>query len=371
MSIFISFGKIDKKYIWMFLGYIILEIGIQIIYNKIDYCFYFNYRIIFEVMLYMIQAIFFYIIEFIRNKKNSLHNNTSKINNSFKFIFLIIGLISLTELIYLFLDILKDYIYMLQYIDIDSSYLDLLCLLISSYYFMKDNFYKHHYISAIIILIIGNIKNIVKLISEFSYLINIFYLLLKSTSLSIIYGLYKKLMDQYYFSPYKLSYVIGLINMTILIVISIILMNIPMGENIESFCRTKDEDNIYFINLDSFIIDDNANQIIILSIITIFYSMQKLLIKMIIQDFTLCHTFIPIKISNIFLNKFYYNLYIYNEEEDKINHTYEKYIIYNIVYFIIEFLISLIFLEFIELNFCGLSKNIKKKYKNKSQKRFN
>ena len=158
MSIFISFGKIDKKYIWMFLGYIILESGIQIIYNKIDYCFYFNYRIIFEVMLYMIQAIFFYIIEFIRNKKNSLHNNTSKINNSFKFIFLIIGLISLTELIYLFLDILKDYIYMLQYIDIDSSYLDLLCLLISSYYFMKDNFYKHHYISAIIILIIGNIK---------------------------------------------------------------------------------------------------------------------------------------------------------------------------------------------------------------------
>ena len=71
----ISFGKIEKKFIYLILAYFLFDICIIICsinfenYSDID--FYVNNRIINEIMSYMIQS-FFYIFEFIRNKKNSL-----------------------------------------------------------------------------------------------------------------------------------------------------------------------------------------------------------------------------------------------------------------------------------------------------------
>ena len=78
---------------------------------------------------------------------------------------------------------------------------------------------------------------------------------------------------------------------------------------------------------------------------------------MIIKDFTLCHTFLPLGLSNFIFNT---ELYYYENQNIIIN------IVVNLVFFIIESILALIFLELIELNFCGLSKNLKKKYKNKS-----
>ena len=60
-------------------------------------------------------------------------------------------------------------------------------------------------------------------------------ILLVSNSISILFGLYKILMDQYYFSPYKLSYEIGLINLMILLIIYIILIFILSSENKNCF----------------------------------------------------------------------------------------------------------------------------------------
>ena len=71
---------------------------------------------------------------------------------------------------------------------------------------------------------------------------------------------------------------------------------------------------------------------------------------MIIQDFKLCHTFLPLGLSNFIFNK---DNYDYENKSIITN-------IANLVIFVIEFILALIFLELIELNFCGLSKNLKK-----------
>ena len=161
----ISFGKIEKKYFYEFLIYIILFIGFYIIlslkFNN-DFEFIEKNRIINKISFYFFQT-FFYVFEFIRNRKSSLQNdNISKAKNNFKLNILLIGLTSILELIafflFLFIIVMKD---INQYIEIDYYYyIYLLCLLFSSLIFMKGSLYKHHYVSAIIILIIGIIQNL-------------------------------------------------------------------------------------------------------------------------------------------------------------------------------------------------------------------
>ena len=360
----ISFGKIEKKYFYEFLIYIILFIGFYIIlslkFNN-DFEFIEKNRIINKISFYFFQT-FFYVFEFIRNRKSSLQNdNISKAKNNFKLNILLIGLTSILELIafflFLFIIVMKD---INQYIEIDYYYyIYLLCLLFSSLIFMKGSFYKNHYVSAIIILIIGIIQNLPYVsFAEIPFVIIFFLELLFFFLLSIIYGLYKILMDQYYFSPYKLSYIIGLINMTILLIISIILTFMPCSENAESFCLIENNGQKYFISFKSFFSYKNLYKIIFLLIINIFNSFQGLLIKMIIQDFTLSHTFLPVATSQFILYiYFYYKYYI---KQIKYNFNYIKLLIIHLIIFVIDLFFGLVFIECIELNFCGLSKNIKK-----------
>ena len=145
---------------------------------------------------------------------------------------------------------------------------------------MKGTFYKHHYVSAITILIISIPQNILYFMSFIIIppILYIFCLLLISFLSSINYGLFKILMNKYYFSPYKLSYVIGLINMIILIIICIILTFIPCSEKTKFFCKIGDEEKNYFISFKSYFSSENLKLIIISFIMNIFESFQKLLI---------------------------------------------------------------------------------------------
>ena len=362
----ISFGKIEKKFIYILFIYIIMNICLLIIdeygfKNDSDYEFYDNNKIINEIMYYINQS-FLYVFEFIRKRQNSISNvNNSKINNPFKIKILFIGLISLIELIDLFGDIFLNSTDIFEIIDLDTNYINLLFLLFSSYCFMKYSFYKHHYFVVIILLIIGNINNLIFVLLIKESLLNIFPLLIKSILVSILYGLYKKLMDKYYFSPYKLSYIIGLINMTILLIICIVFTYIPCNENMKSFCLIENEEQNYFINLKSYFSYENLHLIIFSFIVNIIYSIRNLLIKMIIQDFTIFHTFIPIRLSN-----FTFDLDMAYKCIEKIKHEIILLIII-LVFYVIELIISLVFLEFIELNFCGISKNIKRNIRKRAQ----
>ena len=369
----ISFGKIEKKYIYMIFIYIIMDIclfiiiilyGLKNISDKKLYELYENNNIINKIFFYINQS-FLYVFEFIRNRHNSLSNvNTSKTNNSFKIKILFIGLTSLLELIYLFVEIILNF-EIFRNIDLDTSYMNLLFLIFSSYCFMKYNFYKHHYFAAIILLIMGIIKNLgYALLSEISSLLQIFPLMMKSFLVSILYGLYKILMDKYYFSPYKLSYIIGLINMAILLIISIVFTYIPCNENMESFCLIENEEQNYFINLKSYFNYENLRLIIFSFINSIIYSLQNLLIKMIIQDFTLCHTFIPIRLFNFIIDVNMACKYGEKLEHKKILLLF---LLIILVSYAIELILSLVFLEFIELNFCGLSKNIKRNIRKRAK----
>ena len=79
------------------------------------------------------------------------------------------------------------------------------------------------------------------------------------------------------------------------------------------------------------------------------YGIYFSLINKIIYDFTLYHIYIPFLIENIV-----------REISDQIKNGISLEIIFLISCFSIELIMILIFLEIIELNFCGLNKNLKK-----------
>jgi len=96
----------------------------------------------------------------------------------------------------------------------------------------KEVYYKHQYISFLILILVEVIKNIYffikklyKKTSIISIALNIIY--------SILYAIYylyiKGLMKYKYISPYKCNFMIGVINVPIIILISFITSFTPLG----------------------------------------------------------------------------------------------------------------------------------------------
>ena len=103
----------------------------------------------------------------------------------------------------------------------------------------------------------------------------------------------------------------------------------------------------YFDNIYSLFERYNFLELIGFFITNIDYPINIALFNIILQNFTICHIFMPFQ-----LNDFFRNLETYTSN--------------NIILFLmiiigtLELFVTLVFLEIIELNFCGLNKNIKK-----------
>jgi len=153
-------------------------------------------------------------------------------------------------------------------------------------------------------------------------------------------------MKYKYISPYKINYMIGMINLPIIIIIYIIISFTPLGV----------KDNVYYYDsiFDLFKNFGNLNVINIILIITLpfTYGIILLLTNKIIYDFTIYHIYITSLIENFIAN-------IFKDSEFT-----EK--IFLILTFFIELIMILIFLEIIELNFCGLNENLKRNINKRS-----
>ena len=206
-----------------------------------------------------------------------------------------------------------------------------------SYLLLKTKLYKHHYLSIILLVVFGIIHNfiadhftVVSLKENYiGHIINFF----AEGIFNILYVLYKFFMIKKFIKSYEILFFQGLIES----IIGIIMLTIT----------TK-----YYPKLDSFnmYIENIEGKEIFVFISLIFINFVTFVTIFIIIDiFTPFHIFLLNNLSEIIFGFF--------DGTFKIE-IYLKIIYY--IFIIISIIIVLVFIEIIQLNFCGLSTMTKK-----------
>ena len=252
---------------------------------------------------------------------------------------------SIENFIYILLNKLKNEHYEVE----DFIFIEFIVIFLLSKY-SKEVFYIHQNISFLILIFVEIIKTIFLLRDKFSLELEFIFLIFLNIIYSILYAIYyiyiQKLMKYKYISPYKSNFMIGLINLPITIIIYIIISFTPLGD--------KDNDYFYDSIFDLFKNIGNLNTINIILLITLpfTYGIILLLTNKIINELTIYHIYIPTLLDN------FISIILKNSEFT------EK--IFLILSFFIELIMILIFLEEIEINFCGLNENLKRNIEKRS-----
>jgi hypothetical protein len=275
-----------------------------------------------------------FIIYTIRNKRKNIkedqllvwQNNINKISWKKKILWIL-----LASIISFISSLLDSFFWINEgnnYLNLWTFYIIFLSLF--SYWILKNKLYKHHYISIIIIVIIGFLYNVV--LDKFSkkniekyykyYLTNI----LNGILYSLVFVLYKYMMINKFIKSYEILFFEGLFESILSIITLIVTTNCGLIDNFWDF------------------IDDLDKKEIIIYIGMIFAQFAFYSFKLIIIDiFTVFYIFLLNILSELMIFIFYM---------DKFKKT-----IVILSFFCISFIlfITLVFIELIELNFCGLS----------------
>ena len=204
-----------------------------------------------------------------------------------------------------------------------------------SYWKLKMKLFKHHYISIIIIVIMGLLYNFFTERFEPENIKNnyIYYLMfsLNEILFGLTYVLYKYMMHIKFIKCYEILFYEGLIELPLSIIILIITTKIGYIDNFWD----------YYEQLDS-------NEVIIFIFITIINFIISLSMCVVDDIFSPFHVFLITILSELILA--FINI---SESDIKIS-------IISIILYIIILLMILIFIEIIELNFCGISEMTKR-----------
>ena len=370
----ISFGKCYKKLWFIILGLIVTYLVIIIVMlsfdfhtmekninkkntiNFMSFLFFVNLCESFLIILYFILK------KNIVSKKDDSSKKKEELNGMKLYIFNEISIkLSRNDkkymIIFIVLKLGLDIMYISYFLFIDDNFyktyifcftfkFELIFLFLLSKYLYNNQFYRHQYVSIILLTLIslGDIifqyanVGIGKFFVILSYRIG--YSFLKSVLIIYIKGL----MDYKNISPYKVCFIFGIFNFIIVTIAYIIVSFIPCKLGT---CFVEYNGDNYFGNI-----------LLIFSfsgLFMLFFSILRAVLTVlnyiIIQDFSVCHSFFVINLSEIreeiaFIKKYYENI---------------SYIIFNfVVVFLISFFLILVFLEIIELNICGLSYNTKR-----------
>ena len=335
----ISFGNIDKKIISILLGCISIFISRALNYSLFIESKLWNQPIL--INIYIAFSKLFTIIPFIiykkrviiiKDKKDDSSNNSRKnikliykdyyndnIRGRWKYLIL-------TSLIFF----IQSFI-LIRTFEIESNtwILDILITSILCYLIFKIKLYKHHYMSIIIIILIGFIIDIVLGNLQQDITENILYLLLRFLR-EILYSLHdvivKYIIEKKYCSIYEISLSNGIINIILLIIFAII--------------------NYYFLNIENF--NDYFNNY---NIKELFVGIILMIIQLILflctlytnKNYTPCHIFI---------------IFVFGQLALYMDFSKNSIIVIICLIFILFF--SLIFNEIIEINIFGFSYNTKK-----------
>ena len=232
-----------------------------------------------------------------------------------------------------------------------SFQFELLFLFLLSKFIYKLRFYKHQYLSIIILVIISLVKFIIKHInSEIGDFFYDFLFHLVISFLKALITLYiKGLMDYKYLSAYIVTFIFGIMNFSLVLIVYIIASFIPCDEE---YCQSKYNETYYYAHIFEIF---RVSQIFIF-FINLFKAITLAFNYIIIHDFSVCHSFLLLHISQILEIK------IFTEKIEDI--IYDAFVVI-FVYGLSTFLI-LLFLEIIEINICGISYDTKKNIENRA-----
>ena len=342
---FVSLGKIDKNIISILVGcfFCLLtrylnKIGGSLIFKS---SILLNHAVVTNVFISFSKL--FMIIPYFINKKRSERSISS---NDTKYINIIsntdIKLIQIDDTFemsqgkvgYLILSALifftQSIIFMKTRIIKTNSWIwEIFISSLSYYLIFKIKLYRHHYCSMIIIILIGFIIDLVLGNIQNDIINNPLYLFLRFLR-EILYSLHdvvnKYLIEKKFCSIYEIALSNGIITLILLILFSIL--------------------DYYFFHLDNYIdYFDNFNGVEIFVAIRLMITQLVLYLCTLFtnKNYTPCHIFIIF----VFGQLAYYLDFS----------THSILIILSLLFILI---LSLIFNEIIELNFCGLSDNTKK-----------
>ena len=336
----IAIGKINIRFLVYSLSYIIT----QILLNSITFSFKLKFvdlkikNIPLILIITHSSLIFFIIIECrVRKLFNKKETNENELKDGkrkgkeLKLIYNKSKKVNIKEPLNLILMILLELIYdtsLLAYQKKEEEqselviaeiykFMDILFLLIFFRVFHKILFYKHQYISLIIIILTGLIL----------------LPLIDSVKIYII----QKYMKYNYYSPYFILFLIGVTYLIVSLIILIIFKNINCSTEI---CKSLSE-----INIES---NKVVNYILII-LYSLFYGLEHFIKFYTMYTFSAFHYILISTFGEII--QFGYKMILNFDTTD---------LIVNLVTYSVEIFAVLVFIETIELNFCGLNMNLKK-----------
>ena len=348
----ISLGKINKKFILIIIQVIVCLISMLIKKktrffsekneHPIIYCITYSLGLCFSFIFLVIYKL--YNKKKIQTNKTDIEQNyliTLLVPNQTKVIsiiekFLFISLVAGID--YLSLAISSFFlIYGGNYIN--SWPVIIISMTLFSYLFLKVKLYSHHYLSMSIIIILGLLYNVLlevftKENMEKNYIYFITFFCSEILN-SLVYFLYKYYMHIKYIISFEILFYQGLIELSFGIITLIITTSINKVDNFITFCKELDV----------------KEGLLIAALILINFIYSALLIT-IINIFSPFHIFLTNAFSDflVFFSILYRNGRFINGQEIKV-----YVIILSIIFLIICLLMILVYIEIIQLNFCGLS----------------
>ena len=362
----IAIGKINIRFLVYSLSYIIT----QILLNSITFSFKLKFvdlkikNIPLILIITHSSLIFFIIIECrVRKLFNKKETNENELKDGkrkgkeLKLIYNKSKKVNIKEPLNLILMILLELIYdtsLLAYQKKEEEqselviaeiykFMDILFLLIFFRVFHKILFYKHQYISLIIIILTG-LARFFRVFENFFHeegkefgIITLGFIILLPLIDSVKIYIIQKYMKYNYYSPYFILFLIGVTYLIVSLIILIIFKNINCSTEI---CKSLSE-----INIES---NKVVNYILII-LYSLFYGLEHFIKFYTMYTFSAFHYILISTFGEII--QFGYKMILNFDTTD---------LIVNLVTYSVEIFAVLVFIETIELNFCGLNMNLKK-----------
>ena len=367
MKCFITIGKIDIKYIIMislsigsFLG-IMYSFNLYVEDKKKYYDGYRENNKLLKSFMRFLGISYLIFGELIR-KKIVYKKDEKPIENLIKikdiiFIFLVCLLFLLSEFLAIYLKIKTG-----TTISLDERYnsIEFIFFFLVSLFIFKMRYYKHQYISILLIIALEITRYIVKLNNnnnndngnkpksgnKMNTWVEFALQIVRAAVDAIFIGYSKLLMEIKFFSPYKATYIFGVISLISILIAYIILSFIKVDETNKNVCFIFYKNNCYIENLFSVFCDFTFKQFLGLFFYSVCSGIYQFFYIFIVKDYTMCHFFLFFQFCSVLT-------YIYQGKMNK------GILTIIIITSILEIFITFVFLELIELHFCGLNRNIK------------
>ena len=349
----ISLGTINKKFLLIIIHVIACLISMLIKKNTkffsekndhpIVYCIIYSLGLCFSFIFLVIYKLY--------NKKKAQANKTD-IEQNYLISLLVPNQTKAISIIekFLFISLVAgiDYLSMVMsslFLIYNGNYINswpviIISMTLFSYLFLKVKLYKHHYLSMVIIILIGLFYNVLLDVFDKENMKNnykFFITFLCSEILnSLVYFLYKYYMHIKYIISFEIIFYQGIIELIFGIITLIITTSINKVDNFIAFCN-----------------ELNAKEGLLIAALILTNFISSIFMITIINIFSPFHIFLSNALTD-FLSFFsvIYTSKGLNNKGEKID---AYVIILCILFFIIGLFMILIYIEIIQLDFCGLS----------------